>query len=65
MDDSGYESDENYTFLEKYKINKIFLKCVKINIYIILRIDKHGKVGIEMSNVVNDILGLECTLGIE
>ncbi|CCL89018.1 hypothetical protein BN189_3700002 [Clostridioides difficile T10] len=26
MDDSGYESDENYTFLEKYKINKIFLK---------------------------------------
>ncbi len=26
VDDSGYESDENYTFLEKYKINKIFLK---------------------------------------
>ncbi|MCC0642762.1 MULTISPECIES: sigma 54-interacting transcriptional regulator [unclassified Clostridioides] len=48
-----------------YYINKFCYNEESIKDKVKVVIVTHGKVGIEMSNVVNHILGIECTLGIE
>lgn len=48
-----------------YYINKFCYNEESIKDKVKVVIVTHGKVGIEMSKVVNHILGIECTLGIE
>lgn len=46
-------------------INKFCIKDDKARENVKVLIVTHGRVGIEMSNVVNSIMGLECTVGLE
>lgn len=48
-----------------YYINKFCYNDQQIDRKVKVIIVTHGKVGIEMSNVVNNLLGVECTMGME
>ncbi|MFR4807672.1 MAG: PTS sugar transporter, partial [Peptostreptococcus anaerobius] len=48
-----------------YYINKFCIKDDKVKENVKVLIVTHGKVGIEMANVVNNLMGVECTIGLE
>ena len=48
-----------------YYINKFCIKEEKIKENVKVLIVTHGKVGIEMANVVNNLMGIQCVMGLE
>ena len=48
-----------------YYINKFCIKEEKVKENVKVLIVTHGKVGIEMANVVNNLMGIQCAIGLE